>query len=363
MKIVADDSIPIIKEYFPPPFQLERIPFNQLAKSLNDADILICRSTLKVNRQLLEKSRIKLVASATSGTDHIDTAYLEQKKIQLIDAKGANASAVADYILAVTAALNFNPFDKTIGIIGLGQVGSQVWQRFSALQATILINDPIKAISSNIKSVDLNELKTCDLVTIHTPLTKTSPHPSYHLLDAKFLKNLKPGAILINAARGGVVDERALIKYGQHLIYCADVYENEPLIEKAIINACQIATPHIAGHSIEAKLLAPIYLSRKIHDVYQLKMPNPSHSLTNNQIKVSSSIDWQSLVLSLYDPRHESLLLKSSPDNESLQRAFNELRQKHKTRHGFNTHQIIDKQSNELLTTFDAILGRSQFSM
>jgi erythronate-4-phosphate dehydrogenase len=361
MKIIADDTIPILPSYFPPPFVLEQVPIDKIAMAIKKkADVLLCRSTLRVNAQLIQNTSIKIIATATSGVDHIDQCFLQDNKIQLIDAKGCNANAVADYIIAILASLKFNANNTKAGVIGLGHVGTIVSQRLNALKMEVLENDPPKAIEDQqFKSHDLSTLYDCDLITLHTPLTFNGNHSTYHLIDKAFITKLKVGSIIINAARGGIVDEKAIIEHGSHLHYCADVFKQEPFINYSLIQRAAVTTPHIAGHSIEAKKLAPILLSKKIHKHCQLPQPPLSYPFSNQAIALPNKIDWQQLILSLYSPSQESQALKAAQNSLELKQTFQKLRSAHTFRHGFDTFKLSRIQSGCPVQSFDQLLGRA----
>jgi erythronate-4-phosphate dehydrogenase len=332
MKIIADASIAIDERLFPPPFQLLKVPQDSIGHQLHDAEILLCRSTLKVDRDLLTNSNIKIVASATSGIDHIDQECLNKRSITLLDAKGANATAVADYITALIASLNM-PI-KTIGIVGVGFVGTAVKHRLETLNYQCLVCDPPRAKRESFKSEELETLAGCDLISLHTPLTFSGEYPSFNLIDDTFLSKMKTGSVLVNAARGGVVDEIAMLKHAHRIHYCADVFCNEPTINLELVKKCTIATPHIAGHSIEAKQRAIKILSKKIHQHYHL--PIPTYDKTQNLEKNLLHSDWQQNVLNLYNPRLESEQLKSASSAKHAKELFLTLRKKHTTRHEFH---------------------------
>ena len=214
--ILADNALPNLEALFPVPFALtqyqsnEEVPFHL---TNNAFDILLCRSTLQVSAALLEGSSIQCVATASSGSDHIDHAYCQQHNILTLSAKGCNREAVADYIIATLSALHHRgiPTGKTVGIIGMGYVGKAVSERLRLADFSVYGYDPVRALTdTTFQSCDISTLKQCSMVCIHANLHDTPPFPSRHLVNHAFLQDLKPGVILINAARGGLVDEQAL---------------------------------------------------------------------------------------------------------------------------------------------------------
>lgn len=333
MKILADFSLPHL-EVFNTFFEVDTYKDEkELYKRLQDHEILICRSTLKVNATLLKSTQIKCVATASSGIDHINTEFLAQMGIPLFHAKGSNAQAVADYVIATIAYLDKEKCikGKKAGIIGLGEVGTQVERRLKAAGFSLCCYDPPKSHRTESPSCSLDDLFTCDLICIHPNLHDKSPYPSKHLIDGNFLNKLQENTILINASRGGVVEESALLSHKHKVIYCTDVYENEPEICPEIIGLAKTCTPHIAGHSIEAKISAVFRLCEQIHSFYDL--PSPAFPFIDNpETSIVPHARWQDVILSLYDPSKESLQLKNAKNKKE---AFLRLRKEHKTRHDF----------------------------
>lgn len=341
--LLIDASLPYYNEIFYSDFTIsifcspEELQ-HKLYKQPNLYNGIICRSTLTINRSHFDlPSSIQFIATASSGIDHIDRNYLVSKQISLFDAKGSNANAVADYVFSVLAYFESylgttrpDLFElRTIGIIGYGAVGQCVAKRLHSLNKTIKIYDPWLAEYSN---NTLNDILSCDAISIHANLHDNEPYPSRHLINLATLKKLKPGALVINAARGGLVDERALLKLKQKIYYCTDVYDNEPHINPNIIQMATLCTPHIAGHSIEAKINAVVLLAKQIYRYYSL--PVPSDYLKNicNFYKpyAINSNNWQNEFLEFYNPINETNILKKS---QNLANDFLELRSQHKNRH------------------------------
>lgn len=344
MRILADASLPYLEQAFPKPFQLTRYQTLQdVPKLLQGKDILFCRSTLAVNERILANAKLLYVATASSGIDHIDTAYLTKRQITLLDAKGCNASAVADYVLSCLALLEQQGYltsaHRRIGIIGIGAVGSIVSARLLALGFTVKAYDPLRAQhDAHFHSACLSELYGCDILCLHANLHRSSPFPSYHLIHEDFLKQLKPGTILINAARGGIVDEAALLSCSKLLVYCTDVYGHEPDIDPRILEKAIICTPHIAGHSIEAKNNAVWMISKKLHAILGLIPPRSNPLLQSTGEKEIGLIDtWQNWVLSLYNPLMETQALKQSFID--IPQTFLNLRKAHQFRHDFEQYE------------------------
>ncbi|STX43135.1 erythronate-4-phosphate dehydrogenase [Legionella donaldsonii] len=353
MKILADATIPGLVQAFPQPFELTVYKEGEnIAELLSGQDILLCRATLKVNEQLLKGHSLRYVATASSGTDHIDSAYLKMHAITLLDAKGSNAVAVADYVIATLAYLQRDhSFQGTkAGLIGVGEVGSKVKERLAAANMEVLCYDPPKSKrDTNFYSITLTELADCDLICVHASLHEEPPYPSRNLINAALLKRLKPGCVIINASRGGIIDEKALLQTPS-VIYCTDVYNNEPFINPEIVNFSRLCTPHIAGHSIEAKYAAVFILSQKLHTCYDLSPPTMGSFLatTANLPPLPETQSWQDCVLSLFNPVVETNLLKNS---SNLAATFTELRKAHKNRHDFCVYnaQLVNQQTRNIL--------------
>lgn len=353
MKILADATIPGLAQAFPQPFELTVYKEGEnIAELLCGKDILLCRATLKVNEQLLKGHSLRYVATASSGTDHIDSAYLKMHAIELLDAKGSNAVAVADYVIATLAYLQkYHSFQGTkAGVIGVGEVGSKVKERLAAANMEVLCYDPPKSKrEANFYSISLAELTDCDLICVHASLHEEPPYPSRNLIDAALLKRLKPGCVIINASRGGIINEKALLQTTS-VIYCTDVYNDEPFINPEIVNFSRLCTPHIAGHSIEAKYAAVFILSQKLHTRYDLSPPAMGSLLATipNLPPLPETQSWQDCILSLFNPAAETNLLKNSSD---LAVTFTELRKAHKNRHDFCVYnaQSVNQLTRNIL--------------
>lgn len=325
MRVLADKSLPNIKEHFAKPFKLTIYDTNECVPGLiGKHDILVCRSTLSVDKALLENTPIKCVATASSGTDHIDSNYLKTNNITLFDAKGFNAIAVTDYVLLVLSCLNKENISpgNLAGVIGVGEVGSRVVKLLKAMGFEVLCFDPYKEkIDTHNKYTKLDNLTKCNLICVHASLHNEKPYPSSKLINQEFLNKLSANTTIINAARGGIVDETAIINTSKKINYCTDVYQNEPDINPEIVKRALICTPHIAGHSIEAKQDAVIILANKIskfYDLNQSMMPLHQES-TKNNISQPLLFDlneitegWQKNILSVYNPLDDTKILKNS---------------------------------------------------
>jgi erythronate-4-phosphate dehydrogenase len=338
VNILADTSLPSLDALFGEPFKLTRYHNQQtLCDALPGQDILLCRSTLKITPELLQNTQLSCVATASSGIDHVNTSDLKAKKINLFDAKGCNADAVADYVLATLAYLKTHNklSGKRVGVMGAGEVGSRVIKRLKPLDFEVFAYDPLKP---NFKSCSFDTFQACDILCLHANLHHTQPYPTKNSLDAHCLNQLKPNTIIINAARGGILDEQALLNTRQNIIYCTDVYQNEPEINPDVIQYATLCTPHIAGHSIEAKYNAVLHLSQKLHAHFNLEAPSAYQNTTPMQPSIHKT--WDALALSLYNPVLETQQLKNTTHAKTT---FLNLRRAHQHRHNFNwdTHPMI----------------------
>ena len=263
MKIFYDENMPFAKEFFSDFGQL--IPFSGrdlTAEQLTDADVLLVRSITKVDKDLLGlNNRLAFVGSATIGVDHIDQAYLNERGITFTSAPGCNAISVAEYVLSALVILaerkGFNVLDKTVGIVGAGNTGSRLSEKLTALGIKHVLCDPFLAQKNDQRDfVSLAQALACDIISLHVPLTQNGKFPTFHLLDNLRLSKLTEQQILINACRGEVIDNQALLKLkhqGMKTTLVLDVWENEPSILHDLIAYADIATAHIAGYSLEGK--------------------------------------------------------------------------------------------------------------
>ena len=276
--------------------------------SVRNADVLIVRTRTKINASLLDGSRVRLVCTATIGFDHIDTAYCESHGIRWISCPGCNAQAVCDYI---EEALNELTNDKsqmtntpTIGVVGVGHVGSLVAQMAERRGMKVLLNDPPKGIG---KSLDFIA-QDSDIITFHVPLDDSTRH----MCDESFLAQCKPNALIINAARGGVVDETALLHSGHP--YILDTWENEPNINPTVLQHALLASVHIAGYSVQGKRNASQMCLDEIAATFGLKPIDISKFPNLAKEKGDSAPGWISRI---------SSQLKANPTSfEALRRTY-----------------------------------------
>ncbi len=265
MKILADQNIPCVAEAFRDLGEVKLIPGREIRREhLRDCQCLIVRTVTRVDKNLLHNTPVEFVGSATIGTDHIDLNYLQDANIDYSNAAGCNAEAASEYVISGLFAMSkrkgFDPFSLKAGIVGLGNVGSGLRQKLVALGIECLACDPPlqAAARSSQAFVDLDSIiRECDFISLHLPLIRDGRHPTYHLLDSERLQSLNHACVLVNAARGEVIDNRALLsllKRRQDLHVFLDTWEDEPLVSRELLQRVDLATPHIAGYSVEGRL-------------------------------------------------------------------------------------------------------------
>ncbi len=263
MNILVDENIPYGLEAFGSLGKVRSAHGRSItAAMLREVDALIVRSITKVNPSLLDGTPVRFVGTCTIGEDHIDKIYLAERDITFTSAPGCNANSVAEYIITALLYLaqkyGFDPASKRLGIVGVGNVGSKVYRKASALGLTCVLNDPPLAEKTGDPVYrPLEEIRECDIITFHTPLNKVGIHPTWHLADKAFLRSLRPGTLLFNTARGAVVDNAALeeaLRDGHLHAAVVDVWENEPTPRHGLLEMSDIATPHIAGYSFDGKV-------------------------------------------------------------------------------------------------------------
>ena len=257
MQVIIDKGIPFFEGVFPPEIEVLHLsPEEITSQSVRNADALIVRTRTHINRNLLQGSRVRFVATATIGFDHIDQDYCREAGIHWVSCPGCNAQAVCDYVEEAISSMKSGKTDLTIGIIGYGHVGKLVAKMAQSKGYRVLLSDPPLGIG-----VSLEELAPqCDVLTFHTPLTHDGNHPTFHLCNTHILSLCKPDALIINAARGGVIDEQALIAQlsavNCQLSTAIDCWENEPHLNHHLLQLANLASFHIAGYSIEGKMRA-----------------------------------------------------------------------------------------------------------
>lgn len=337
MKIVIDDKIPYIQEAAS--LIADEVVYIKGSDIQNDdirdADALIIRTRTRCDESLLKNSKVKFIATATIGYDHLDTDYLEKAGIQWSNCPGCNAKSVGQYVQASLLLLEkekgYQLNQLKIGLVGAGHVGTAVQAALSPLGVTVLLNDPPKmqSMAGNKENTTTycslqDIMEQCDIISFHTPLIRNGQWPTYHLADKKFFANLKQRPVIINTSRGEVVDNTALleaINEGQIREAIIDTWENEPDINLELLKKTYIGTPHIAGYSADGKANASRMAIEAVCNFFKIKVNisiNPP-SLTS-PFKAGYTPTPKEQALSLYNPHRDSELLKQHPEH------FEELR-------------------------------------
>ena len=357
MKFLCDIALPNSVEVFSQYAEVALKNGRQInADDLVDVDVLIIRSITKVNEDLLSKAnKLKFVGTATAGMDHIDTALLDKKGIAYSNAQGSNCESVGDYILSVLLVLaekyNLSFEGKSIGIVGCGFVGSQVYNKAKALGLTIVKNDPPRfKIGDKTCNATLDEALACDIVTLHVPLIKDGEYKTLHLIDEQKLLKLKPNAIFINASRGNVVDNEALSEFLEKrpdVKVWLDVFEGEPQINcKKLLSQVDGATAHIAGYSYESKRRANVMLAFTLAKVLKLEEPKayvmPKPEIESTTLGKVENLDLdliRRLVFSVYDVRRDSLMFKNCFKNA---KSFDAMRSNYRERRELSSLHLLN---------------------
>lgn len=355
MKILADAHIPYLKGVAEQFGETEYLPGNQFTKeTIKDKDALIVRTVTHFGEEILSGTNVKLICSATIGFDHIDTAYCDSHNIAWRTAPGCNADSVEQYVTASLLFLaekhEFDLKEKTIGIVGVGNVGSRVEIACKKLGMRVLLNDPplveTMHASSNTdqkvhhRFVDLETIKReADIITLHTPLTKTGKYATYHLADERFFYELSKKPFIINSCRGSVVDNQAMKKAlheGKIAGAVIDCWENEPNIDLELLEIADIATPHIAGYSADGKWTATKMSLENLKDFFRLdvapefqSIPLPSHPIIN-LLGIAPKKQLSHAVWHTYNPMKETAELKSAPEKFYFLRSNYPLRREYK---------------------------------
>ena len=273
-QVIIDKGIPFLEGVFPPEIEVLHLsPEDITPAAVRYADALFVRTRTQINKELLHGSNVRFVATATIGFDHIDQDYCREAGIHWVSCPGCNAQAVCDYVEEAIASsphclIASSPL--TIGIIGYGHVGKLVAQMAERKGYKVLLSDPPLGIGLPLEQL----APLCNVLTFHTPLTHDGEHPTYHLCDETILRLCKPGTLLINAARGGVIDEQALLSQlltlNSQLSTAIDCWENEPNINQDLLKHVELASFHIAGYSIQGKMNASEMCLRAFCEFFSL---------------------------------------------------------------------------------------------
>jgi erythronate-4-phosphate dehydrogenase len=351
MLIVADENIPLLDAFFAGFGDIRRVPGRSIDRAtVEHADVLLVRSVTNVNRALLDGSKVRFVGTCTIGTDHLDLDYFNEAGICWSSAPGCNARGVVDYVLGSLMTLaeieGADLTQRTYGVVGAGEVGGRLIKVLKGLGWNVKVCDPPRQAAEGGDYVSLEQIiEQCDVISLHTPLTRSGDSATWHLFDQQRLQQLKQGAWLINAARGPVVDNVALrevLLEREDLQAVLDVWEKEPEVDPALAELCVLATPHIAGYSLDGK-------QRGTAQIYQaycafsgqpaaiaLSDLLPATWLSEVSLHADSDPAWALAMLcrGVYDPRRDDAdFRRSLVGNVAEQRAaFDVLRKQYPVR-------------------------------
>lgn len=371
LNIIIDENIAFADSAFNQFGNVKLVPGRKIINSdLKNIDVLIVRSITKVDGKLLKNTPVKFVGTATIGTDHIDLEHLKVNDIYFTDAKGCNAYSVAEYVIAALLNLavkfDFSLQDKSIGIVGVGNVGSKVAALANALGMRVQLNDPpLKRKGDKRTFVELDEILKCDVVTIHTPLNLTGVDKTHHLFNKSNLNKLITGATLINTSRGAVVNNLDLLKSieKKNLKVILDVWENEPNINEDLLKNVLIATPHIAGYSYEGKVNGTkmVYDSLcnflNMANTFEFKLEVPLNSIVKIDRWSTIEFSLNELISKIYSIKNDDNKMRRSYVMNLKERLdyFDLQRKNYPIRREFNNYQIllqdIDDKIKNILTT------------
>ncbi|MCX7590208.1 MAG: 4-phosphoerythronate dehydrogenase [Kiritimatiellae bacterium] len=383
VQIVCADNMPFALEAFGTLGRAVVVPGREITPAvIRDADILAIRSTTRVDRELLEGSRVRFVGTATIGTDHMDTDYLERVGIRWCYAPGCNANSVAEYLVAALLSLavryGFELEEKTIGVIGVGNVGTLVVEKAVALGMRVLPNDPPRERRGDLYTtagciaipfVSLQAiLNEADIVTLHVPLTREGTDATFHMANAEFFARMKKDAIFINCARGSVVDTSALIRAidsGRIAHAVIDTWEGEPSYSPDLLQRVAIGTPHIAGHSFEGKVMGTVMVYREAcrflgveprwsHEQHMPPPPVPEVRLDARGLRDEEAL-WR-IVNAVYDIEADDHRLRT-PSSNNLAAHFDSLRRNYPIRREFRFTQVALANASPRLQRKIAALG------
>jgi erythronate-4-phosphate dehydrogenase len=369
MKIVADANIPFVKECFSSIGEVTTIGGREMTPwNVADADILLVRSITPVGVDLLAGSKVRFVGTATIGFDHIDLGFLQSNNIGFASAPGSNANSAAEYVIAglldIGQKYAIDLEGRSIGIIGVGNVGSRVAKKCAAMGMDVYLNDPpLQRQTGDKKYLPLEKLFDCDFITLHTPLTFEGRDKTYHLADEKFFKSLKERCVFVNASRGAVVDSNALksaIRSGRLRAVVLDVWENEPDIDIELLKMVDIGTPHIAGYSLDGKIAGMIMIYKAACEYFAVEpkfdmgdfLPEPAVPELSVYLNVTTDQDaLLRAVRKIYRIDKDDARLRRVLDKPAADRGkyFDSLRKNYPVRREFQNTSVIVKDANSSL--------------
>lgn len=378
MKILADENIPLVHEFFDSMGDVVTRPGRNISNDdARSASALLVRSVTNVNQNLLESSQVSFVGTCTIGVDHLDQQWLQNNHITFSSAPGCNANSVVEYVYAALCHLDVNWLDKKFGIIGCGNVGGLLYRRLKLQGVDCYCYDPLRSSESNPDLCSLEEVLSCDIISMHTPLTKVGSHPSFHLIELPELRQLKQGAVLLNCGRGPVINNADLLQFldeRKDVRVVLDVWEPEPDISLELLDKVALGSPHIAGYSYDGKLKGTemIYqaLCKHLNRSPELSVKKLVPPLKNNQLVADSQLStWEKikrLIAEVYsissdDRDLRALATAARSGHENFGLGFDKLRKHYPVRREFHNYQVFgaDKKTAEWLSVLGFGLASS----
>lgn len=379
MIIAIDRALPFWKESFETLGEVRLFSGKELKpEDIRDANALIVRTVTPVNASLLEGSAVRFVGAASAGMDHVDREYLEKKEIHFCWAAGCNADAVSEYILTalhlVASRRNWNLKEKSLAVIGVGNVGSRVARKARSLGMQVFLCDPpLKDLTGDPQYGSIESVLKADILTFHVPLTTAGPYPTWHMLNRDILSRLSPEQFLINSSRGDVFDSQELKSYlrkGKILGTVLDVWEEEPRIDYSLLELADIGTPHVAGTTLDGKIKAVEMMRDALCRFMEYPVPESNETFypETQRIHPAHETAMQDAVASVlhqvYDIEKDDTNLRELagiPAKQSSE-GFEQLRTKHPLRPEF-PHYIIElnEQQKDLAGVFANIGFKSGY--
>ncbi|MBE0539468.1 MAG: 4-phosphoerythronate dehydrogenase [Ignavibacterium sp.] len=376
IKIVVDENIALADKAFSRIGDVVMISGREITNTvLKNADVLIVRSITRVDEKLLKNTSVKFVGTATIGTDHIDLDYLNHSGITFADAKGCNAYSVAEYVIAallkLSIQLKFKLDEKSIGIVGVGNVGSKVAAFANALGMKVSLNDPpLQRKGETQKFVDLDEILKCDIITLHTPLNLTGPDKTYHLFDKEKLKRIKDSSILLNTSRGAVINNAELLDLiaNKKLNVVLDVWEHEPEINIELLQQVSMGTAHIAGYSYEGKVNGTKLIYNSLCDFLEIEksfrfdVHHPQKFKLQFNETENRAAGLNDLIKNIYSIEDDDKQMRKMliMDKSERIKFFDLLRKNYPIRREFNNYQI---HSDHLSSEMKSVLQKLRFNI
>jgi erythronate-4-phosphate dehydrogenase len=355
MKIVVDENVPAAEALFGSLGEIIRIPGRDMhADQVKDAQALVVRSVTRVNQALLADSNVKFVGTCTIGTDHIDQLYLAERNIAFSAAPGCNARAVVQYV--ISALVKTKRFNKQLrcAVVGCGNVGGRLYRQLKAMGLECIAVDPFVEQVDGDPVHPLSSISSCDVICVHTPLTDDGPHPTRNLINYELLNALKPGALLLNAGRGEVInnpDLKRYLKEKPRLDVVLDVWSDEPRMDPELYSLVNFGSPHIAGYSFEGKLNGSTMIFRALcqqlnkDEQWVRAIIEEVESEFFGEAEALDNTDLESAIVAAYDLDVDNTLLGSVL--EELPSSFDKLRKSYRKRREFSHYRLPNLEAGQ----------------